>query len=445
MATAVRNKGLYHPKMDMRTNLFELTQQEGFDNDLIAKVQEQAQSVACLMGSRLLSQVSTPSEGYRLIRNPTTLAQFVGQKIGAEFGENEKFRNEPAIGHGTAFLIGKQYALTAAHCVCIQNSHSIDRMKVDTTFLVFGFQMVSSTQCRDFFEKRDVYRIMHVIMPSWGYQQTDSLVDWAIVQLDREVEGRLPLELDFSAEVNLNERVYMLGHPTGIPLKLARNAEVKKRGDQTCFEANLDAFHGNSGSPVFSYQRNAVVGMLIQGNTDYETNDNYEGRGEERSCVRHIDRKAININGYEKCQKVTSLHFLKAVLPSIDISLGDRIVGQLADGLNLEAKCQNLGCQYRGSLMIIPLGFGKFNISKCCCNNQCPECKGKISTKDVNTLVLTNCRYSIDGESQAKGRINSGLFIHEKIQDEVQHHENPRFDVQDWYFLELDVQQITRS
>jgi len=35
------------------------------------------------------------------------------------------------------------------------------------------------------------------------------------------------------------------------------------------FDANLDTFGGNSGSPVFDARTNAVVGILVRGADDY--------------------------------------------------------------------------------------------------------------------------------------------------------------------------------
>lgn len=109
--------------------------------------------------------------------------------------------------------------------------------------------MIEADKCKIKFNPEDVYSIEKVKAHKW--ERIKGYVDWAWVQLDRPVVGRVPLKIDFSS-VKASTELYMLGHPTGLPVKLARNAKVKKKDHKDYFEADLDAFKGNSGSPVFN-------------------------------------------------------------------------------------------------------------------------------------------------------------------------------------------------
>jgi V8-like Glu-specific endopeptidase len=56
----------------------------------------------------------------------------------------------------------------------------------------------------------------------------------------------------------LNQPVYILGHPCGLPLKYSAGAQV--RGiDESFFSADLNVYCGNSGSPVIDRDTHEVI------------------------------------------------------------------------------------------------------------------------------------------------------------------------------------------
>jgi tetratricopeptide (TPR) repeat protein len=227
------------------------------------------------------------------------------------------FRDELCLGNGTVFLIGKQLVLTAAHCICDPSTGIVSRIKLAGLLVIFGFQMQSSDQLQDTFEQRDVYHIDAV----WNYMFKKNVADWAIVKLDREVEGRDLLTFADSSTIRFQTQLYMLGHPLGLPLKLTMGAEVKERiktkktheikeEEAPLFEADLDAFAGNSGSPVFELERGTIIAMLFAGNPAQFKSDN------NGIYIEQVSKQMINSNGYEKCLNIASIDFLKTVLSS---------------------------------------------------------------------------------------------------------------------------------
>lgn len=144
-------KALY-TSFDYRYNLNQL---ENLDlpSDFIATIRRQAQSVACLVFNQYLIK---RDGGWGFNDKVPTLAQQQEQNPefeGIQFGEQEAFRDEYAAGFGTAFLVGKRLALTAAHCVCHKNSNQLNMRLIDAVRLVFGFHDVLEKRSCQFFLK----------------------------------------------------------------------------------------------------------------------------------------------------------------------------------------------------------------------------------------------------------------------------------------------------
>src|SRR3984957_745858 len=320
-------KSMYH-EIDTRFNLSELPPQ--LDQNARDKIKQQAQSIACLVEKSQL--IETNQNGVtRYHTSPRVLT--LAQKLQANYEEGFKahcaqqnrayreeeakasykgpFQNEPSLGDGTAFLVGSQLILTAAHCICDSSSKLVSRVKLTGLRVIFGFQMQPSGDFQTVFESKDVYRIDAV----WQYRLAHD-ADWALLKLDREVEGRQPLSLAASQMVALNTSLYMLGYPSGLPLKLTLSGQVQKTNHPHFFEADLDAFAGNSGSPVFANDTGNMIGMLLRGNRDYTDSTSPENKQEKTLQVSQTSKQEIERYGYEKCHKIASIGFVKTVLSS---------------------------------------------------------------------------------------------------------------------------------
>jgi len=171
--------------------------------------------------------------------------------------ENERFRDQQIGAHCTGFLVGEDLLVTAGHC--------INRVNYKDKRFVFGYRMVSKTEPKVFrVHEKDVYKAKELV--AWSLSPTGG--DYAVVRLDRKVEGVKPLEIRDS-RLRKGDSVYVLGHPVGLPLKYAPNAKVTQDVFAEYFKASLDTYGGNSGSPVFD-KDHKVVGILVRGETDFE-------------------------------------------------------------------------------------------------------------------------------------------------------------------------------
>lgn len=174
---------------------------------------------------------------------------------------DERFYNQPVGPHCTVFLVNKKTVVTAGHC-------ADDMREILTKKIVFGFVMNSYRGYSTSFHESNVFGIKRVISQSLNpYTKSD----YAVLELDRECNHIDPVKVSLNGAKH-GDNVYLIGHPSGLPLKYTPNGEVTYVGP-VYFKATVDAFAGNSGSPVFN-KNNEVVGILVRGATDFVIDGN---------------------------------------------------------------------------------------------------------------------------------------------------------------------------
>ena len=168
----------------------------------------------------------------------------------------QRFARQPTAAFCSGALVGPRLVVTAGHC--------ISSMDMATTRFVFGYRMADATRVVRRIPAADVYTPTAVVA-----RQVNATADYALVRLDRAVTGRQPLEIARRDILTPGLPVYLLGHPSGLPRKITGNASVTDNQSRTRFTTNLDSFGGNSGSPIFASPSNLLVGILVEGATDY--------------------------------------------------------------------------------------------------------------------------------------------------------------------------------
>jgi Trypsin-like peptidase domain len=171
---------------------------------------------------------------------------------------SETFAAQPLGCFCSGVLVAPDVVATAGHCV--KSNADLEHIR-----FVFGFRMVDADTARTAFPEKDVYRGKEVIRRKFTPDRTD----WALVRLDRPVVGRKPVSLRGSGKVKNDERVFVIGHPCGLPQKLAGDARVRNNTHAAYFVANLDTYGGNSGSPVFNGANHQLEGLLVRGQKDF--------------------------------------------------------------------------------------------------------------------------------------------------------------------------------
>ena len=169
---------------------------------------------------------------------------------------SEPFGSQPTSAFCTGFLVSHDVIATAGHCVPAAGC--------DGTAFVFGYKMMNSDTPKMTMEEDDVYFCSEVV----GHRLSGG-VDYALVRLDRSVAGREPVEIRRSGKVPDRAPLIMIGHPSGLPQKIAGGARVRDNSPSSHFVANTDSYGGNSGSPIFNEATHEVEGILVRGVTDY--------------------------------------------------------------------------------------------------------------------------------------------------------------------------------
>ena len=186
-----------------------------------------------------------------------------GTTLGAarDLCASEPFRDQPTAAFCSGFLVSQDVVATAGHCVPADGC--------DGTAFVFDYKMIDSTTAKMVIEQDNVYFCEEVV----GHRLSGG-VDYALVRLDRPVTGRQPVEIRRSGRVPDRTPLVMVGHPSGLPQKIAGGARVRDNSASSHFVANTDSYGGNSGSPIFNELTNEVEGILVRGVADYVSEGN---------------------------------------------------------------------------------------------------------------------------------------------------------------------------
>lgn len=170
----------------------------------------------------------------------------------------ERFREQDTGAFCSGFLVAPELVMTAGHCIR-------DLLDCQRTAFVFGFAYSTPNAQPAIVAEKDVYGCRELIRSV----AESSGVDFAIIRLDRPVNDRSPLRLRRTGAISPGDELTVLGHPAGLPLKIANGAQVRSVNPKGYFLANLDTYGGNSGSPVIGLRSQEVEGILVRGAQDY--------------------------------------------------------------------------------------------------------------------------------------------------------------------------------
>ena len=190
----------------------------------------------------------------------------------------ERFAKQATGAFCSGTLVKEDMVLTAGHCVR-EISANGNLPYITAVSFVFGYRVeqpgspgTTSIARQQVFKGRQV---------EGGELSGGRGRDWALVRLEHPVPAALaaPVTRWRSAAPTQGQGVFVIGYPSGLPLKYAPGASVRDTSDPAYFVANLDTFGGNSGSGVYDTATGELAGVLVRGETDYVR---YKGE----ACVR---------------------------------------------------------------------------------------------------------------------------------------------------------------
>lgn len=259
------------------------------------------------------------------------------------FCAEERFVDQPNAGMCTGFLIAEDILVTAGHCVDLENF-------CEEYKWVFDYKMDPETKTAGVGVTSDnIYSCKRVLSTDLSVPLN---IDYGVIQLDRKVTDREPLEVRNSGKVPEGLGLVIIGSPSGLPLKVAEGANVRDNTHPFFFNANLDSYQGNSGSPVFDANTGVVEGILVRGDQDFVGNiekkciesnrcKNGECRGEDVSRMTSIPeiglQKALQVAALEG--DMTSLNLILSFELFVDFYTKDGVTALMkaAEGNQAEA------------------------------------------------------------------------------------------------------------
>lgn len=203
--------------------------------------------------------------------------------------KSERFSSQPAAANCSGFLISPDTLVTAGHCI---NSVS----DCSNHSWVFDFANTTDEKSVFTFTKDQVFHCTKIIARE---KNPGTMNDFAVLKLDRAVPGRTPLKFRSSGKTADDAVFTVIGHPTGLPVKITSGADMRDNTNAVFFRTNADTYGGNSGSAVVDSRTGVVEGILVRGDQDYaqsETDsclvsvhrDQNGGRGEDVTRITNI-------------------------------------------------------------------------------------------------------------------------------------------------------------
>jgi V8-like Glu-specific endopeptidase len=197
----------------------------------------------------------------------TSIRVVSGMLSSPPYHKQMKFLNQPTPAYCSGFLLDEEHVVTAGHV-------DLGNIQDENYRVVFGFtknaprpNTIGSNQ-ELIFDQSQVFKIKGVERKHFDYANN---IDYQIIELDRPAIGvGLPCKIS-TLGVKEKDKVYMVGHPNGLPQKYSGLASISKVIGTDCFYAPIESFKGNSGSPIFN-ESNEVVGIMSSGPFDTKLN-----------------------------------------------------------------------------------------------------------------------------------------------------------------------------
>jgi len=136
----------------------------------------------------------------------------------------ERFSKQISAANCSGFLVAPNILVTAGHC--IKSEYDCATYK-----WVFDFKVDHADQGDVQVPKNYVYSCKKMISRTLDQMSKD---DYAVIELDKKVTDRRPLTFRKSGKISKGSSLAVIGHPTGLPTKIADGAKVRSKHKVFC-------------------------------------------------------------------------------------------------------------------------------------------------------------------------------------------------------------------
>lgn len=174
---------------------------------------------------------------------------------------NERFSNQPVMRNDcSGILVGSKKLLLPGNCI---TEHYC---KNDLFYFMFNHHLSSSAPLDVKRDRKNFFKCEKVLKRVFDPQTATS---FALIELNKEVEGITPVEFSDTEDIAANQELIAIGHPAGMPMKIARDAFVADQ-NKTHFLVSSDIAGSSKGTAIINATTLKLEGMLIGGRPEYE-------------------------------------------------------------------------------------------------------------------------------------------------------------------------------
>ncbi|MDX2247533.1 MAG: serine protease [Bacteroidia bacterium] len=190
---------------------------------------------------------------------------------------DSQYAQQPsAFSEGTGFFLDEEHIATAAHVV-VKQEYDIRDYR-----FVWGVIYSKENPFRKYIlvDKSQVWKPVQKEkrLTNKEYQLFSKGSDWAIIKVEKAYKEYHSDKKPFPATksvthpdpaatdrpIEIDRKLYSVGHGLGLPMKISYEGEVIKMGESV-FECSLTLLGGNSGSPVFDAETHKLIGIYVRG------------------------------------------------------------------------------------------------------------------------------------------------------------------------------------
>jgi hypothetical protein len=174
----------------------------------------------------------------------------------------ERFSGQLSLRNNcTAILVSPKHLLSAGNCI---NEHFCTN---DLYYWMFDNDLKTDGPQIETNSRKNFYRCKKVVKRAFD---RNSGVSYILFELEKEVKNIEPVKFRRSGRMGVNEEVIVLGHPQGLPLKIADHAQALDQ-NETHFILNSDISGSTRGAAIINAKNYELEGIMVYGTANYES------------------------------------------------------------------------------------------------------------------------------------------------------------------------------
>lgn len=209
--------------------------------------------------SKSIAMIASKDIVEKHVLNSTIHGSLLSDRDGLNLCAEEKFAQHHSVNSCTGFLIAPDLMASAGHCFISE---------VDCSDKIIAFDVLSKNEVKKGYRisNKNIYECKEVVS---RVLDSENSIDYVVIRLKRKVINRPILKLRKDGLIGAKDKVFMIGHPLGLPQIVSNSSEIVESENSHFFKTKLDSFEGNSGSPVFNSKTFEVEGILVRGEEDF--------------------------------------------------------------------------------------------------------------------------------------------------------------------------------